>query len=481
MADISRPISFCEHLQLSDLGVQPASISFQSLTLESDHFICVREKVDEQNQIAIIDLADANNVLRRPISADLAIMHPSKKILASKSGRMLQILNIETKQKVKSHANNDDIVFWKWVSETTIGMVTETSVYHWSIADQTSSPQKVFDRDPTLAGAQIINYRATPDEKWVVLIGLSSNSTDPSAFKVKGAMQLYSRERGVGQPIEGHAASFAELKLDGHQHMTKLFTFAVRTAAGAKIDHTAPDPPFIKKAVDVYFPPEATNDFPVAMQVSQKHGIIFLVTKYGFIHLYDLESGARIYMNRLSGETIFVTAEHGASHGIIGVNRKGQVLSVSVDEQTIIPYILTILRNTELALKLSSRANLPGADDLHVKQYQQLFSSGQYGKAAKVAANSPRGILRTVQVIESFKRAPTAPGGLSPILQYFGTLLDEGELNHFESLELARLVLQQGRKQLLDKWLKENKVNFLSQDTATSLTDPVSAHMEQRA
>lgn len=29
MADISKPISFCEHLQLSSLGVQPASISFQ--------------------------------------------------------------------------------------------------------------------------------------------------------------------------------------------------------------------------------------------------------------------------------------------------------------------------------------------------------------------------------------------------------------------------------------------------------------------
>ena len=157
-----------------------------------------------------------------------------------------------------------------------------------------------------------------------------------------------------------------------------------------EIDHQAPDPPFAKKNVDVYFPPEATNDFPVAMQVSKKHGIVYLVTKYGFIHLYDLESGACIYMNRISGETIFVTAEHDVSNGIIGVNKKGQVLSVSVDEQTVIPYILTTLNNTELAFKLASRANLPGADDLYIKQYQQLFQSGQYGEAAKIAANSPR-------------------------------------------------------------------------------------------
>jgi hypothetical protein len=50
-------------------------------------------------------------------------------------------------------------------------------------------------------------------------------------------------------------------------------------------------------------------------------------------------------------------------------------------------------------------------------------------------------------------------GALSPILQYFGILLEKGELNKHESLELARPVLAQNRKQLLEKWLKEDKVH----------------------
>ena len=153
----------------------------------------------------------------------------------SLAGRTLQIFNIETKQKVKSHVNNEDVIFWKWISDTTIGMVTETSVYHWTIADTTSAPQKMFDRHPSLMGAQIINYRATPDEKWLVVVGIVGNTTNPSAFKVRGAIQLYSKERGVSQPIEGHAAAFAEIKLDGHQHPTKLFAFSVRNATGAKV------------------------------------------------------------------------------------------------------------------------------------------------------------------------------------------------------------------------------------------------------
>lgn len=67
-------------------------------------------------------------------------------------------------------------------------------------------------------------------------------------------------------------------------------------------------------------------------------------------------------------------------------------------------------------------------------------------------------MLRTVATIEQFKQAPAVPGGLSPILQYFGVLLERGTLNRQESLELARPVLAQNRKQLLEKWLKENKV-----------------------
>jgi hypothetical protein len=37
-------------------------------------------------------------------------------------------------------------------------------------------------------------------------------------------------------------------------------------------------------------------------------------------------------------------------------------------------------------------------------------------------------------------------------------LCSQGQLNKYESLELCRPVLQQGRKQLLEKWLKEDKL-----------------------
>ena len=52
--------------------------------MESDKFICVREKVGEQTQVVIIDMGDPNTPIRRPISADSAIMNPASKVIALK-------------------------------------------------------------------------------------------------------------------------------------------------------------------------------------------------------------------------------------------------------------------------------------------------------------------------------------------------------------------------------------------------------------
>ncbi|KAL2123078.1 hypothetical protein VTJ04DRAFT_3533 [Mycothermus thermophilus] len=455
------PIKFQELLQLGSLGVNPSAITFNTCTLESDSFICLRDKKDETSspEVLIVDLKNSNNVIRRPIKADSAIMHWTRQVIALRAqARTLQIFDLEQKQKLKSTTMTEDVVFWKWTSERILGLVTENAIYHWDVFDPTqAAPVKVFERNANLAGNQIINYRTSADGKWMVVVGISQQGG-----RVVGAMQLYSKDRGISQAIEGHAAAFGTLRLDGAPEDTKVFTFAVRTAVGAKlhiveVDHPETNPVFPKKAVDVFFPPEAATDFPVALQISQKYGIIYLITKYGFIHLYDLETGTCIFMNRISSDTIFTACGDRESSGVLGINRKGQVLFVTADENTLVPYVLES-HGTELALKLASRAGLPGADNLYQQRFEQLFANGNYQEAAKVAANSPRGFLRTPQTIERFKRLPQQPGQMSHILQYFGLLLDKGSLNQHETIELAQPVLAQNRKQLLQKWLTENKL-----------------------
>lgn len=66
--------------------------------------------------------------------------------------------------------------------------------------------------------------------------------------------------------------------------------------------------------------------------------------------------------------------------------------------------------------------------------------------------------MRTPKTIQMFQQLPQQPGQPAPILQYFGVLLEKGKLNPAETVELARPVLLQGRKELIEKWLSEDKL-----------------------
>ena len=77
---LTKNLFFGGRQQLTGIGLNAANISFNTLTMESDKFICVREKVGDSAQVVIIDMSNVNNPIRRPISADSAIMNPTSKV-----------------------------------------------------------------------------------------------------------------------------------------------------------------------------------------------------------------------------------------------------------------------------------------------------------------------------------------------------------------------------------------------------------------
>ena len=86
-------------------------------------------------------------------------------------------------------------------------------------------------------------------------------------------------------------------------------------------------------------------------------------------------------------------------------------------------------------------------------EYLNLYGKKHFINKNSCANDNFQGILRTPATIQKFQQCPAAPGaGVSPLLQYFGILLDQGKLNKYETLELCRPVLAQGRKELLNKW-----------------------------
>lgn len=162
----------------------------------------------------------------------------------------------------------------------------------------------------------------------------------------------------------------------------------------------------------------------------------------GYVHLYDIDTVSCLYMNRVSETTPFVSVPHTATGGLLMINRRGQALLVTILADAVVPYVMHTLKNVELATVLASRNAFPGAENIFVEQFEELFEEEQYREAALVAAESPGGVLRTGQTIAKFKSAPADGAGPSPLMIYFTTLLERGRLNRIEALELAFLMSQ---------------------------------------
>ena len=77
-------------------------------------------------------------------------MHLKDNIVALKApmeggkGHILQVFNMERKEKLSNLEFPDNIVFWRWVTEDILGVVTTTAVYHVSIATPNQKEVKIF-------------------------------------------------------------------------------------------------------------------------------------------------------------------------------------------------------------------------------------------------------------------------------------------------------------------------------------------------
>ncbi|KAK4529218.1 hypothetical protein CCYA_CCYA01G0075 [Cyanidiococcus yangmingshanensis] len=464
MSMANAPVVFEELFTLPSLGVDSASITFNNVTMESDRFICVREITDQGNRLAMIDVSQPNQAVRRPITADSAIMNPESRIIALRAGSQIQLFDVGSKSRIKSHILTEgDIVFWKWLSARTLGIVTANAVYSWTVdAASTAPPAKLFDRHPALAACQIISLVAGAGERWLALVGIRADDT--ASGGVLGKIQLHAMDRGVSQILDGYAAAFCDrYRIDAQDTTgTHLFAFASKTkfhvvevAQDKKPDGA---PRFEKRMTNIVYASGMENDFPVALQISTKLAVAYLLTKYGYIHAFDLETGKLIYTNRISESPVFVSASHRETGGFIGVNRRGQVLVFALEPLAVVQYVLTETKDLDLAIKLAARNALPGADELFVQQFRLLFDSGKYREAALVVAESPGGRLRSPETMEMFKAAAPQPGTPSPLLLYLQTLLEHGSLNHAESIELGRQVVAYSRLSLLERWIKESRI-----------------------
>eukprot|EP01006_Ploeotia_vitrea_P036085 TRINITY_DN65965_c0_g1_i1.p1 TRINITY_DN65965_c0_g1~~TRINITY_DN65965_c0_g1_i1.p1 ORF type:complete len:1680 (-),score=269.82 TRINITY_DN65965_c0_g1_i1:136-5175(-) len=453
---MDKPVTVEEKLRLSDADISPQAINFKTLTMESDKFVCVRDTTGDQNSIVIVDVPTKQNN-RHKMAAESAIMNPVSKVLALKAGTTLQIFNLDMRTKMKSYNMPDAVVYWRWISNQVIALVTATSVYHWSM-DGTSEPTKVFDRLPELAETQILNYCTDSSLSWLILIGVAKQPDGT----LKGVMQLTLLEKNTSKILDGHAACFVDATLPSGEKACLMCVASNSAQGGRLLIMEVPvgakqETTFERKIQGVSF--SSPQDFPVAVQASGKHGLLYLVTRTGYLYLFDIFTSTLIYSDMITQDPIFVTAPEEATHGFLGVSTSGKLLSVHVNENSIVRYIQQSLGNYELALGIAARADLGGADELFTEKFNSLLTQMNITEAVQMVAKAPRGLLRTRETINKLQAIPQLPGQPPALSVYFKYLLEKGGLNAFEAVELARVVLQKpGGSPYIKKLMEEEKL-----------------------
>ena len=87
-------------------------------------------------------------------------------------------------------------------------------------------------------------------------------------------------------------------------------------------------------------PPDVQGDFPVLMQAVEKYGVVFVITKFGWLYIYEVSNSILLYRQRITDALIFVATKSLNDDGTICVNKAGQILQILIDEQNFIPYII---------------------------------------------------------------------------------------------------------------------------------------------
>lgn len=199
------PFKSGEIRNLTSLGLDPKFFKFNVTHLESERYISLRD-VDQNGtpQLTVIELFNNFNLVKRPgAKVDGSIMHLKENIVALKApveggkGHILQIFNMDKKQKLVNLEFQDNIVFWRWVDQEILAVVTSNSVFHVSL----SSPEKetkIFDRSGELKEGQVIGYVLGPDRKWAALYAIS---TPDGGQTINGHIQLYLIEGGKQQML----------------------------------------------------------------------------------------------------------------------------------------------------------------------------------------------------------------------------------------------------------------------------------------
>jgi clathrin heavy chain len=457
----SLPINVKEVIQLQTLGIDPGLYKLNNLSFESDKYISARDN----NNIIICDIEKNFQVINKPTKAEAAMMHQKHNIIAvrarnERNASIIQVWNLDTAEKKKDILINYEVIYWRWLTDTVIGMVTNTSVLALSIDNTETPAKKIFDRSGAFSnqGIFIMSLNVDASLEWYTLCGISSVK-EGGRIVVNGHIQLYNAKLAHTDYLEGFCANFGKVKcLD--DEAIPLLAFVHKKSTDNKYnliitDYSSKEKK-IKHSREVQM--QSDTDFPVLMNFVENYGLLSLITNGGFIYIYEVSRNIPIFRCKISEDSCILSAKNSKTGGIYVINKSGKLISINVDPNNLLPFIMNYCKNVdnilELCTSLAVRYQLPGAEKILISLFKNHMQNGNYLEAAKVCRDTPGDTLRNIETINAFKSAQGTP---QPILTYFQTIMEKGKMNLIESVEICKPLVMQGKKNVIETWFNSGK------------------------
>jgi len=170
------------------------------------------------------------------------------------------------------------------------------------------------------------------------------------------------------------------------------------------------------------------------------------VTFNSVLVLVDLPSGECIWTGQVSGSKVFEWTSSADNESLLMLDRKGNVLQVNINKDTIAAFLKgsKLANALNILNRLASVTAISGCGDIVLQRFKQLMATEDFQGAAELAANTPE--LRNRDTLNAFLSVNTQQGQKSPVLFYFKSIMTKAQLNEYESVSLAKLVLQQDRE-----------------------------------
>ena len=314
----------------------------------------------DKSKLIVVDIGNQEAQVKFAIEADLAKINQDMKLVATQvrdecENSQFVILDIQTNFKI-NQAKLCKVKLWNWIATNKLALLSlgeiGFTVYHWDI-DNNHKPRALFHPTEQLESSKCIfnNYEVDSSQKYSYL-----------AYWNNGHKILFHNNRtDISRMIKATTAKFTQYTFAGKEAPSTLFCYAgrndvvgflhiVELSDSEPLGELAP-----RTTSSIHFHAKFDNDIPSLIELATDCGIVFLFTHFGYIHLFDISNGTKLYSTQLFDDSPLNMIRFSNKNGIIGVNTKGAVMSVCVDKKNMLAHIRNELSNEDLANEFKQR------------------------------------------------------------------------------------------------------------------------------